>query len=142
MGWVKKSSTSKLSKKQLNVIEDIFWGNLDETEVIKKHKVSNRVYRKWLGDANFIDELAFRLDSAKRQSNMIIAKFAPAAAFKLVELTDSEKEETSRKACLDIMAHPSTVNSPQEKKESVCENISSEKAEKILAVLAKEDRKE
>jgi hypothetical protein len=104
--------------------------------------VSRGVYRKWLVDDNFIDELAFRVKSARRQSEMTLANSAPKAADKLVELMNSEKEETSRKACLDVITQPVTLNLPKAKNESVRENISTEAAGRLLAVLAKEDRKE
>ncbi|MCF7956024.1 MAG: hypothetical protein K9M75_09505 [Phycisphaerae bacterium] len=140
MGKFKRGGVKKLNKKQLDVIDDLFECNGNESEVIKKHKVSIAIYRKWLADKNFTDELEFRLESARRQGNLIIAKFTPAAAVNLVRLTESDKEETSRKACLDVMSHPGEKNAPKKESESVCENISAEKAEKMLAVLAKEDR--
>ena len=140
MGKFTRGGFKKLNKKQVAVIDDLFEHNGNESEVIKKHKISISVYRKWLADKNFTDELDFRLESARRQGNLIIAKFTPAAAVNLVKLTESEKEETSRKACLDVMSGPGEKNAPEEKNESVCENISTEKAEKILAVLANEKR--
>ena len=141
MGQVNKSGIKKLSKRQLEVIDDLFDGTYDEAKVMKKHKVSRGIYRKWLKDENFIDELAFRVESKKRQSEMIMAKFTPAAAIKLITLTDSEKEETSRKACLDVMAQPAAINLPKINDKNVRENISSKSAERMLAAMAKEERK-
>lgn len=138
----KRDGFKKLNKKQVAVIDDLFEHNGNESEVIKKHKVSIGVYRKWLADKNFTDELTFRLESARRQGNLIIAKFTPAAAVSLVRLTESEKDETSRKACLDVISNPGEKNAPKKESENVCENISTEKAEKLLAVLAKEERGE
>ncbi|MBW8016862.1 MAG: hypothetical protein FVQ82_11795 [Planctomycetes bacterium] len=139
MGQVNKSGIKKLSKRQLDVIDDLFKGSCNETKVMKKHKVSRGVYRKWLGDENFVDELAFRVESAKRQSEMIMAKHAPKAADKLVTLTDSEKEETARKACLDVMTHPMTLNSSKAESKNVPDNISTETAGRLLRALAKDE---
>ena len=132
----KSSSIKKLSKKQLAVIDDLFDGRSKEADVLKKHKVSKGIYRKWLKEENFVGELAFRVEASRRQSDLIIAKFAPKAALKLVELADSEKNDTSRKACLDIISLSLETNTPKEKSKNVREHISSESAEKLLAEIA------
>ena len=94
----------KLSKKQLAVMEDLFSGGLDEQAVLDKHKVSRNVYDRWLTDGLFVSEFDRRIMSAHRQSAALIARYAPLAAAKLVQLTESEKEETARKACLNIIS--------------------------------------
>ena len=94
----------KLTKRQMAVIDELFVGGMDETEVLARHNVSTRLYRAWLGDELFADELKFRIDSAKRTSELIIARYAPVAAAKLIGLIDSDKDETVRRACLDIMS--------------------------------------
>ena len=98
----------QLSKRQLAVAEDLFDGKLDESEILEKHNLSISTLRKWLGSENFAGELTFRTEAARRQSEMIIARFAPAAAAKLVALTECEKEETRRKACLDVITAASS----------------------------------
>jgi len=127
-----------LTKRQFRVIDDLFEGNLSEIEAMRKHKVSRRIYRRWLEDEKFVDELMFRVESAKRQSDFLIAKYTPIAAVKLVDLTKSEKEETSRKACLDVIAHPVGIKLSREKKTDVGSNISSETAERLLGAMARE----
>jgi hypothetical protein len=94
----------KLTPKQLSVIDDLFEGGLDEAGVLAKHKVSTRLYRRWLSDELFADELRFRIESARRTGELIIARYTPVAAAKLVGLIDSDKDETVRRACLDIMS--------------------------------------
>ena len=95
---------NKLTKKQLAVIEDLFIGGLDEQAVLEKHRVSRSLYDKWLADDDFNRQFDRRIARAYRQSRAIIARYAPLAAAKLVQLTESEKEETARKACLDIIS--------------------------------------
>jgi hypothetical protein len=95
-----------LSKRQLAVINDIFAGELDEGAVLAKHKVSRSRYSRWLADEIFGAEFDRRVASAHRQSAALIARYAPLAAAKLVELVGSDKEETARKACLDIISLP------------------------------------
>ena len=132
--------SKQLTKKQIVVINDLFDSGLSENEVLKKHNVYTRIYRRWLKNELFTDEIEFRKDSARRESELIIARFGPVAAAKLVELTGSEKEETARKACLDIMALPvkkDTGKNPAQENEPTAEkDIPPEKASRILAILA------
>ncbi|NIP27803.1 MAG: hypothetical protein GWN67_24870 [Phycisphaerae bacterium] len=100
----------KLSKKQLAVIDDFFGGELDEQAVLEKHKVNRHIYNRWLADELFVSEFDRRVMSAHRQSAALIAKYAPLAAAKLVQLTESEKEETARKACMDIISLPALLD--------------------------------
>ena len=137
----KQSETRRLSKKQFNVIDDLFGSNCNESQILKKHKISKYIYRKWLADKNFIDELSFMAESSRRRSKMIIAKNTQIAAANLVDLTRSENEETARKACLDIMAQPKTTNIVDKTPEIAQESISPELAGKLLAALARETQK-
>lgn len=135
-----------MSKRQLNVIEELFAGDMDEAEVLKKHGVSNQLYNKWLRDEIFSDELRFRIESGQRQSELIIASYMPTAAAKLVALTESSKEETARKACLDIISLPGSFG--QSKREDVSDEnglkpkacLSPALAGKLLEALAKEEQ--
>ncbi len=137
--------TKKLRKRQLAVIDDMFSGELDEQSVLAKHKVSRDVYNKWLADGDFVEEFDRRIASAHRQSGLIIARYAPLAAAKLVQLTESENQETARKACLDIISLPKiaaqkTEQSDKTKRDSEnpAEQLSDETASRLLAALAKE----
>ena len=135
-----------MSKKQLEVIEELFAGDMNEAEVLKKHSVNNRLYNKWLCDEVFSGELRFRIESGQRQSELIIARYMPVAAAKLVALTESGKEETARKACLDVISLPVSFGQPE--REDVPEKngldpeagLSPALAGKLLAALAKEEQ--
>ena len=98
------NTKQKLTKRQLAVIEQLFKGELDEQAVLDKYKVSHNLYKTWLANKDFADELDRRIESSLRQSALLIARYAPLAAAKLVQLTDSENPETARKACLDIIS--------------------------------------
>ena len=95
--------TEKLTPRQLAVIDGLFAGD-DEQAILDKYRVSRRLYNKWLADSNFTGEFDRRIDRAFRQSSILIARYAPLAAAKLVQLTDSKNPETARKACLDILS--------------------------------------
>jgi len=94
----------QLNKRQLAVIDQLFKGELDEQAILDKYKVSHNLYKRWLANKNFTDEIDRRIESSLRQSALLIARYAPLAAAKLVQLTDSENQETARKACLDIIS--------------------------------------
>ena len=132
----------RLSKKQLAVIEEMFSEQFDEQQVLDKHKVSRNVYNKWLADSAFADEFDRRTASARRQGELIIAKYASLAAAKLVQLTESKSQETARKACLDIISLPSAKKpqGPSETEQAGEQQpqLSDETVSKLLAVLAEE----
>ena len=96
----------RLSKKQLSVIGDLFTGQLDEQAILDKHKVSRAVFVKWQMERRFVEEFNRRIAALNRQGELIIARYAPLAAAKLVGLTESQSQETARKACIDIIEFP------------------------------------
>lgn len=100
-----------LSAKQLKVLEEIapmyvgeeISGQPRSTSGAKDRPSRNK-FRHWLDDESFQAELHKRIDWLKMKSELIIARYRTFAAAKLVELiNDAEKEETARKACLDIL---------------------------------------
>ena len=94
---------SKLTRRQQAVIDDLFNGELDEQAVLAKHNVSQALYNRWLADERFAQQFERRIVQAYRSGRIVLARYATAAAVKLIELTDCRKEETARKACLDII---------------------------------------
>ncbi len=92
-----------LTKEQLQIIDELFESGGDESAVLQKHNISYSDWQQKLADKDFADELAARLESSKRHSQIILSKYAPFAAAKLVQLCESENQETSRKAVLDIL---------------------------------------
>ncbi|MDT8302297.1 MAG: hypothetical protein RQ760_12495 [Sedimentisphaerales bacterium] len=136
----------QLTKKQLAVIEDLFAGELDEQAILDKYKLSKRLYNQWRNDENFTEQFEKRITDSYRQSDVLIARYAPVAAAKLIQLTESDKAETARKACLDIISMPILTASrkakPSEESQSADTqppvSLNPETAGKLLAVLAEE----
>ena len=130
-----------LSRRQLAVIDDMFNGKGEESEVLAKHKLNAAIYRKWVTDPNFIAELESRIEAAILQGRLIISRYAPLAALKLVELTEGEKEETVRKACLDIISLPDVTkratSTESENNDTPSHNLSPEMAGELLHILSK-----
>ncbi|MCP4609439.1 MAG: hypothetical protein GY845_12065 [Planctomycetes bacterium] len=139
--------TKLLTKKQLDVIEDLFAGELDEQAILDKYKLSRKIFNQWRNDDTFAEQFEKRITDSYRQSDVLIARYAPVAAAKLIQLTESDKPETARKACLDIIsmpiltanrkAQPSEESQPADTQPPV--SINPETAGKLLAVLAEEN---
>jgi hypothetical protein len=131
----------RLSKKQLSVIEDLFVGQLDEQAILDKHEVSRAVFVKWQMEHRFVEEFNRRIAALNRQGELIIARYAPLAAAKLVGLTESQSQETARKACIDIIEFPNQAvkkaDEPADKndKGAAPKELSPETASRLLAAL-------
>jgi hypothetical protein len=142
------SKSKKQNRRQLAVLEDLFAGALEEQEVLEKHHVSPSLFERWLADERFAERFERRIAHAHRQSRIILAQCAPAAAAKLTQLTQSKNEETARKACLDIIAldtpagrqgSPEAQSDPRSTLSS--NNLSPEAAGRLLAALARGEPK-
>ena len=134
-----------LSQRQLTVLDDLFNSELDEQAVLDKHKVRRSTYDRWLADKVFSERFKQYINGLKRRSELLMAKYSQLAAAKLVQLTGSEKAETARKACLDIISVPKIradkdeqpEKAPKESSQQV-EQFSDATASKLLAALAEE----
>ncbi len=129
---------SKLTKKQLAVIDAVFTSDEDETDILEKHRVGLSQYNKWLADENFKAEFARRIEWLNLKSQALIARYTSLAAAKLIELTESGKEETRRRACLDILSLPKQLPQVQSA-DANPENtppLPPQTASKLLAALA------
>lgn len=139
----------QLTKRQLAVIEDMFAGDADEQAVLDKHKVSRNLLSRWLAEDILAEELDRRLQWLNLQSELIIARYKSLAAARLVRLTESEKEETARRACLDIICLPKladrrsgqTTDTPQTGSQQQEQILSPRTCSRLLAVLAEEIQK-
>ncbi len=138
-----KRHRGRLSDKQRAVINDLFQNGLPESETLEKHNISPRRYRQWLENGLFTQEINYRIEAAMRQSKVVMARWLPLAAERLAQLTISEKDETARKACLDLISMHKTdveqeiADNPQ--LQNQLPQLSGEKASKLLAVLAEND---
>jgi hypothetical protein len=92
-----------LTKQQLIVLDELFENGGDEIVVLKRYDISRKLWHKWLAGKDFADEMAERIGASRRQSRIILSKYSPFAASKLIELCGSENQETARKAAMDII---------------------------------------
>jgi len=133
---------SRLTPKQLAVIDDLFAGDSNAQTVLEKRNIARSRFNKWLADENFKAEFIRRIEWLNLQSQAMIVHYASLAAAKLVELTESDKEETRRKACLDIISlSKTTAQKPAaqiQQEDNHQTQISPETASRLLEVLADE----
>ena len=131
----------RLSKRQLAMVEDLFAGGLDEQQVLDKYKVSRKLFNRWLAEPAFAEHLKRYIDAVHLRSAMLVARRASEAADTLFGLIRSDKGETARKACLDIiqMNAPSHSDNDSPMPDAELANhppLTDETAGKILAALA------
>lgn len=133
----------QLRGKQLAVLDDLFNSDLDEQGVLDKHGVKRGVYERWLANGVFKERFSRYVDNLRRRSELLMARYRCLAAAKLVELTASDKAETARKACLDIIRQENGGREAiDEGRQAGTETnqqkiaFSSKTASKLLAVMA------
>lgn len=141
------SKVKKLYPKQAGVLEDLFAGQLNEEEVLEKWRVRRRTYIRWHTMPNFTAEYKRRLKQAKQEGERIMARYSNTAASKLVELTQSEKEEIARKASSDVINYfrrkpKGRIAGKKEPEEEKLPDLSPEKASVLLAALANMEKKQ
>jgi hypothetical protein len=134
-----------LNAKQLAVVDDLFEGSTEESDILKKHNISRKLYDRWLADEGFNEHLNRRMAWEYRRCEFMLAHYARVAASNLVQLTnaDLKQPEATRKACIDIITmranllagtgSSSTSALPESPK------FSPETTSKLLAVLAEEE---
>jgi hypothetical protein len=129
-----------LAGQQIAVLDEIFKGDISEEDAVKKYKVSKALYRKWLNDSAFANEIENRTASLERQSKLIIAKLTSYAAVKLVEFMNSDKTEVVRKACFDTMSFSTGAANGKGSKSAndTAGQFDSELASRLLEILAEE----
>ena len=139
-----KRNYRRLGKRQLAVITDIFENALTEADALEKNRVSKWLYKKWLDNPFFLAEFDARFDEALRRSKFLIAHCLPLAVQRLVQLIVSEKDETARKACLDLislqLSNAGLQNSKNPQPRNKLPQISDEKASRMLAILAEPEQ--
>lgn len=134
------SKRKQLTRRQRAAIEDLFTGEMTEPEVLAKHNVSAALYDRWLNDEAFCECFERRVARAYREARLTLARHAPKAAKTLIDLTKCQKEETARRACLDIVAPPTApdpaVKTPGRTEPDPAAELPPETATRLLAALA------
>lgn len=139
-----RKAASKHPRKEtmLKIVDEITRG-FGEEETLRKHRVTVAALDKLLSDPNLIQDVTERIGLSIIRTKLLIAQYAQTATAKLISLMDCEKEETARKACLDIIELAQKQSNTTLQKEMVSEiresgefPITEEQASNILATLA------
>ncbi len=132
-----------IKKKQKEAIDELYQGDGDELAVCSKLNIKNSQWQSWLGSREFSSELEYRTAALKRQTEIMLAKYSPLAVAVLISLCKSQSDETSRKACVDILQIALNLQSRQPEASNdnrQTPEIDQETASAVLAVLAERKR--
>jgi len=92
-----------LTKKKKKVAQAVYEGRLSETEIAEQFKISPQLLGKWLQTETFQQELHRLCETSIHETRCIISRFGPTAALQLATLLSSEKDDTVRRAALDLV---------------------------------------
>jgi hypothetical protein len=119
-------------------------------DAMRQCNVSEATLRQWMKEPEFQQAIRLQLRIKQQEGRIVIERSVPKAANKLIELLNGKegKEETARKACLDILSlggqferEAKEANDMQN--DGIIEGLSDEAAEKILQALSEgEDSEE
>ena len=136
------SEPKSLTRRQLGVLDELFAGEGNDQDILKKYKVGQKLFSKWLTEPAFIEQFEKHIGAARRRSALHLARGALKAAARLVELSEKGEGETTRKACLDIISgcdSSPAADGGRETRHDAPEpggNLAPELASRLLAALA------
>jgi len=104
-----------ITKSQAIIVNEMIQdGDIDK--VLDNHRIRIEKFHFWLLDKRFSDYVECCIKFAFLKAKFIIAGYAVTSAAKLIQLMDSDKPETARKACLDILKGPVLYSNQSEEK--------------------------
>ncbi len=134
------SKPKSLTRRQRTVIEALFADNASEQQVLAEHGVSRDLYARWLADERFQEAFENRIAQAHRAGRLALARAASQAASALIALAQGKPGETTRKACLDILATqpnaPLNSAAGQTEAPEIPTSLNPETVSRLLAILA------
>jgi len=144
----KKQDKKAVSEtKALVAVDEILKGE-SEDKTLKRHRIEPEAFDKLLNNPKFVLQVSNRIGLSIIRTKLLIAQYAQAATAKLIHLTECDKEETARKACLDVITlatKQSDITIQKEKVSQIIEDANSptelteDQASKMLALLAEDD---
>ena len=127
-----------LTTKQRRVARAVYEGQLTEEQLCREFGITLKLLRRWLVSEELQRELARLCETSARETRLIINRYGPIAAAKLVTLLDSDKEDIARRSALDMIDR-CCGERPAGSDENETDNpagISDEQARRMLLTLA------
>lgn len=129
------------TRKHIKILKKWIKNEGDDTKLPKRYKINHKKWGKLLKTKLFKDEISGRFEVAKKRSQLLMAKYLPLATAKLIEQCNSDNNETSRKACLEIIElcadeKPIEIIQAVPVKKEPDVEMDDETASKILEVMA------
>ncbi|MBN1846899.1 MAG: helix-turn-helix domain-containing protein [Sedimentisphaerales bacterium] len=128
-----------LTKQQQQVARALYEGTLTNEEICERFGVSRRRLQRWLSREEFLAEMQQLQQQSIQETRSILARYGPAAAWKLVELLQADKPEVVRRAALDLIdrCRPATETPPENIPDQENPDMSDEQAWNMLRILAR-----
>lgn len=120
-------------------MDELFKGDKDESSILSDNNVSDSVYSTWIEDNEWQVEFQARIEKHQRNAKILIANYQATAAATLIQLTQDEKSNIARLACIDIINICKEMSEEKEKPTKI--EISKEAENKILKIFANEKNK-
>ncbi|MFA6176247.1 MAG: hypothetical protein WC765_06690 [Phycisphaerae bacterium] len=131
-----------VTNRQLQAIDELFVSGGNENAVLQKFSISLSKWKRWRSQQPFSRALEAKMKTLNQNGQMLLLQHSSLASARLLELCNSEKEEVSRKACLNVLQlNSETVEKiplQQDDAGDTKTNLTDEQAEKILAVLSED----
>lgn len=124
----------KINSRQRRFLNEILDKRVPIDNAIEIVGIDERLLCAWFATPAFLEELARRIEFITKRADMLISQHRLTAVEKLVTLTSCEKEETARKACLDIIELTTEKNTQQQTEPTP--QLSPELAAKLLSIIA------
>jgi len=125
-----------LTKRQKQVAQAVFEGQLSIEEVLEKYGLRAKVLRRWLDKEEF-QGLIKQLEQIRRkQTELALSRYGPLAAVRLAELVGDEKSDVARRAAVDLLDRCLKKSKAEEAKRNPIEQMSDEEAREMLLKLA------
>jgi hypothetical protein len=137
-----KLSWKKKVRKWQIVLADMVEGGMSEREVEEKYRLREGLIRLWYAEEGFRAELVATVRVARFRAMAMMGQSAMMAAAELVSLARSGKEETKRKACVDIMKMQIDENEKEDAADKPKMKISEEEASAVVKALAEVRRRQ
>lgn len=125
-----------LTGKQREVARAVYEGQLSEDELSERFGITVRQLQRWSASEAFEQELDRLCRGTERETRLIINRYGPIAAAKLVTLLDSDKDDTARRTALDLVDRCLNRQPVGEEGDQSDAEVSDDQARRMLLTLA------